>query len=210
MPQTVVFGGLGGVERTHHHRFHHHVARRQWFRFLAVLVHHPRQQRLVQRTPVHADPHRLMVFDCALHHDAEIVVVLAPHRHVAGIDAVLGQRARRGWILLEQQMPVVVEVAHDRHRHAALVQALHNRRHSGRGVLVVHRDAHNLRTRRRQRRNLLDGSRNVGRVGVGHRLHHHRNLPAHAYLPDFDRWRFPAMNFSHTSSLPAIWPTATP
>jgi hypothetical protein len=38
---------------------------------------------------------------------------------------------------------------------------------------------------------------NVRRVGVGHRLHDDRNLPADANLPDFDRGCFSALNLRH-------------
>jgi len=66
----------------------------------------------------------------------------------------------------------------------------------------VDRDAHDLRARESEGRNLFDGARNVCRVGIGHRLHDDRNLPADANLPDFDRARFSALNLRHASSLP--------
>ena len=46
---------------------------------------------------------------------------------------------------------------------------------------------------------------NVGRVGVGHRLHDDRNFPAHANVADLDCGCLSALNFRHidlTSSLP--------
>ena len=193
-----MLGRLGRLQRAHHHRFHHHVARGQRIGLLAVLVHHARQQRLVQRSPVHADAHRLLVLDRALHHYLEIVVVLLPDRSVAGIDPVLRQRLRGCRILLQQQVPVVVEIAHDRHPDPALVQSLHDRRNRRGGLLVVHRNAHNLRPGHRQRSNLLDGAGDIGRVGVGHRLHDNRDLPAHANVADLDRGCLPALNLWHS------------
>ncbi len=81
--QPVAFGRARGVDRAHQHRFDHHVARIRRLGPFGILVHHPGQQSLVQRTPVHADPHRLLVFDRALDHGAEVVIVLAADRDIA-------------------------------------------------------------------------------------------------------------------------------
>ena len=156
---------------------------------------------MVERAPVDADAHRLLVLDGALDHHLEVVVVLLADGCIAGVDAVLGQRPRRSGELLEQQVAVVVEVAHDGHAQSARFQALHDVRNGRRGVVVVDRDADDLRGRLRQRRDLFDGARNVRRVGVGHRLHDDRNLPADANLPDLDRGCFSALNLRHASSL---------
>ena len=100
--EAVALGGGGGVERADDHRFHHHVAGGQRLGELAVLVHHAREQGLIERAPVDADADRLLVLDGALDHGAEVVVVLAADGDVAGIDAVLGESARGGGIFLEQ------------------------------------------------------------------------------------------------------------
>ncbi len=92
--QPVAFGSARGVDRAHQHRFDHHVPCIRRLGPFGILVHHPRQQSLVQRTPVHADPYRLLVFYRALDHGAEVVIVLAANRDIPWIDAVLGQRAR--------------------------------------------------------------------------------------------------------------------
>jgi hypothetical protein len=208
--QAVVLGGGGGFQRAHHDGLQHHLARRQRLLQLIVLVHHLGQQRLVERAPVDADAHRLLVFDSALDHDAEVVVVLAANGDVAGVDAVLGQRPRRGGKFFEQQVAVVVEVADDGHAQAALVQAFDDVRNGRGGLLVVHRDAHDLRAGQRQGRYLFDGARYVRRVGVGHRLHDDRNLPAHANLSDSDCAGFSTLNLRHASSLPATSRSSKP
>ncbi len=133
---------------------------------LAVLVHHARQQRLIERAPVDADAHRLVILDRALHHGAEVVVVFAADRNVAGIDAVLGQRARRGGIFLEQDVAVVVKIADDRHAQAALLETFNDVRNGGRSVFVVHRDANELRAGKGQRRNLFNGAIATSAVSV--------------------------------------------
>ena len=99
-------------------------------------------------------------------------------------------------------MAVVVEVADDGHADAALVEAFDDVRNGCRGVVVVDRDADQLGAGERERRNLLDGALDVGRVGVGHRLDDDGNFPADANVADVDGWGFPALNLCHASSLP--------
>ena len=121
--QAVALGGLGGVERADDHGFHHDVAGGQRARRAGVLVHHAGEQRLVERAPVDADADGLLVLDGALDHDLEVVVVFLADGGVAGVDAVLGEGAGGGGVLLEQEVAVVVEVADDGDADAALVEA---------------------------------------------------------------------------------------
>ena len=97
-----------------------------------------------------------------------------------------------------------MEVAHDGNVKTPLRKAFDYMRHGGSGVLVVDGDANDLRPGQGQGRNLLDGARNVGRVGVGHGLHDHRNLPADANVTNLDRGCFPALNLRHSSILPIL------
>ena len=106
------------AQRALAHRLEHDLAVRQRLRPLGVLVHQRGEQRAVERAPVDADAHRLAVRDRHLDHAAEVVVVLRAGADVAGVDAVLVQRPRALGVLGQQQVAVVVEVAHDRHAHA--------------------------------------------------------------------------------------------
>ena len=117
-------------------------------------------------------------------------------RYLASARAVGGK-------LFQQQMAVIVEVADDGHTQPALVEALDDMRNRRGGFVVVDRDAHDLRAGQSERRSLLDGALNVPRVGVGHRLHDDRKLPADANLPNLDDACFSALNLRHASSLPA-------
>ena len=92
-------------------------------------------------------------------------------------------------MLGEQLVADVVEIADDRHRHADLEQALLDVRHGGGGLVAVDRDAHDLGTGGRQRRDLADGPVDIGRVGVGHRLDDDRGAAAHEYAAHVDRHR---------------------
>ena len=91
---------------------------------LRVLIHHAREQLLVEAAPVDADAHRLAVADRALDHGGELLVALRAAADVAGIDAVLGERLRAIRILRQQLVAVVVEVADQRHVAAARVEPL--------------------------------------------------------------------------------------
>jgi hypothetical protein len=101
-----------------------------------------------------------------------------------GVDAVLVERRGGGRVLREQQVAVVVEVAHERHGHAQVVEAGAQLGDGGRGLVVVDRDAHDLGAGARERRHLLGRRGRVGGVGVGHRLHHDRVRRAHRHRAD--------------------------
>ena len=202
MAESVALGGSGGFERAGDHGFDHHVARGQRLRQLAVLVHHARQQRLIERAPVDADADWLVILDGAFDHDAEVRVVFAADGNVAGIDAVLGERARSCGIFLEQDVAVVMKIADDRHAQAALFETFNDVRNGCCCVFVVDRDANQFRAGERERCNLFNGALNVGCVGVGHRLDDDGNFPADADVADADSWSFSALNLRHNSSLP--------
>ena len=114
---------------------------------LRVLVHQAREQVLVEAAPVDADAHRLAVAAGRLDHLGELRIALAAAADVARVDAVLGERLGAGRVLAQQLVPVEVEVADDRHRHAELRQALDDVRHRRRRLVGVDGDAHQLRAR---------------------------------------------------------------
>ncbi len=202
--QAELLGQLCRIQRAHHHRFHGHFAR--IFRIVEprILVHHAGQQRLIERSPVHADAHRLLILHRDFDHGAEIRVARLADAGVAGIDAVLGQIARALGILRQQNVPVVVEVADDGHADALLVELLDNMR-NGRGrLVVVHGHAHQFRPGTSQLRHLLHGRRDVCRIGIGHGLHHNWCIRPHAHTANQGGHGLSALNVSHmgTSILP--------
>ena len=78
-------------------------------------------KRLIQRSPVHAYAHGLLVLHGNLDHGAEVVVVLASDAGVAGIDAVFGQALGASGVFGEQEVSVVMEVADDGDAQALLL-----------------------------------------------------------------------------------------
>ena len=88
----------------------------------ALLIHQVGEQFLVERAPVGADAHRLVVLDRGLDDGAELAVFLFLEADIAGIDPVLVERHRAGGMIGEQLVADIVEVAHERHV-AALLEA---------------------------------------------------------------------------------------
>src|SRR5579885_2851145 len=60
--QAVFFGECGGVQRTYNHGFHGDFAGVFGLGKKGILVHHPGEQRAVERAPVHADADRFLIF----------------------------------------------------------------------------------------------------------------------------------------------------
>ncbi len=198
--QTVTLRGFGRKQSACHDGIQRHLSRVLRFGKAVVLIHHPREKRAVKGAPIDADANRLAVLDGRLDHGAEIVVVFLADIDVARIDAVLGQRAGAGGILLQQKVAVVVEVADDRHAHAEHVQRVDNLRDGSRGRVGVHGDAYQLRPGARQRHDLIYGGCDVGRIRVGHGLDHNRIRSAHLHAANAYRYRLAARDLCHPSS----------
>ena len=186
--QADLLGALGRQQRRLHHRLARHRARiASAFGELGVLVHQLREQLLIERAPVGADAHRLVVLDRHLDDGGELPVLLVLEADIAGIDAVLVERLGAGRMIGEQLVADVVEVADQRHVDAHLQQPLLDVRHGGGRLVAVDRDAHDLGAGARQRRDLARGAFDVGGVGIGHRLHDDRRAAADRDAADVDR-----------------------
>ncbi len=86
-------------------------------------------------------------------------------------------------------MADIVEIAHQRHIQPHGFELFADMGHGGRRFGLVDGDAHQFRARPRQQRHLCDGRVDIGGVGVGHRLHHHRGAAANLHLPHHDAMR---------------------
>ena len=94
----------------------------------SVLVHQSRKESLVQRAPIHADPHRFLVFHGNPDNGLEIVIP-AGRADVARVDAVLGQRPGSIRVLGQEDVSVVVEVAYDGYMAGHHLQTFHDTGH---------------------------------------------------------------------------------
>ena len=177
-------GTRRALERRGDHGFAHDLLRRQWRGARVVLVHHAREQVLVEAAPVHADAHGLLVLAGELDHLGELRIALAAAADIAGVDAVLRQRLRASRMFAQQLVTVEVEVADDGHADAELREAVADRRDRGGRRGFVHGDAHQLGAGARQRLDLLRGAFDVGRVRVGHRLDDDGRGPTDGHATD--------------------------
>ena len=177
--QAKRFGAARVADRGNHQGFAHHGLGFPRLGTAAVVVHHTGHQFVVQAAPVHADAHRLVVAAGHFDHLREVVVATLAPAHVAGIDAVFGQGLRALGKLREQLVAVVVEVAHQRHRHAHAVELFADGGHLARGFGRVDGDAHHFGTGQGQCLDLHRRGDGIGRIGIGHGLHHHRRAAAH-------------------------------
>jgi hypothetical protein len=134
---------------------------------------------LVKATPVHANANRLIETHGRFDHLTELQIALVALAHVAGVDAVFGQRLGTRWVVGQQAVAVVMEVADQGHIDAHFVELVANVRHSLGGFGGVDGDAHHLGASDGQLFDLDGGADHVDRVGVGHGLHAHRCAAAH-------------------------------
>ncbi len=151
-----------------------------------VFVHQLGQQFLIERTPIGADPHRLVVLVRDLDDVGELGVALVLEADIAGIDAVFVERLGAGRIIRQQLVADIVEIADQGRGDAALAQAVADMRHGGGGFFAIDRDAHQFGAGARQRGDLGDRALDIGGVGVGHRLHHDRRTAADGDIADHD------------------------
>ena len=104
--------------------------------------------------------------------------------HVTRVDAVLGQCLGTVWIVGQQLVAVVMEIADQRHVAAHLAQPVAYRCDHACGLRRFHRDAHQLRAGTRQLRHLDGRGDFILGVGVGHGLHHNRRTAAYSDRTD--------------------------
>ena len=117
---------------------------------------------------------------------ANCAVALVLETDIAGIDAVFVERLGAGRILRQQLVADIMEIADQGRGDAALAQLVADMRHRGRGLIAVDRDPHQFGTGARKGRDLLHRARDIGGVGIGHRLHHDRRAPADGDIADHD------------------------
>src|SRR6185312_1806741 len=206
--QAEFLGPRGRIQRRTQQRLARHMRGVPGVDATGVLVHQGSHHRLVERAPVRADAHRLVVAQRLLDDRGELALVLLAETDVAGVDAVLGQYLGTGRLAFQQLMTVVVKVADDRHLHPHHRQPFGDARHRRRRGRGIDRDAHQFGAGAGQFGDLLRGAGRVLGVGIGHRLHHDRRTATHLHLSDLyaytdparvrlGRTWFPGLRFTH-------------
>ena len=158
-----------------------------------ILVHQMREQFLVERTPIGADAHRLVVADRGLDNGAELLVLLVLEADIAGIDPVFVERLGAGRMIGQQLVADIMKIAD---RAARATPNFGSRsRICGTAAAASSRSTvmrTSLRAGARQRRDLPRRRLDVGGVGIGHRLHDDRRAAADGDAADIDAtvsWR---------------------
>ena len=170
-----------------------------------VVVHHPREQRLVETAPVDADAHRFPVRDRDLDQGRELGVALAAFADVARIDPVLRERGRAAGVLRQQLVPVEMEVADQRDAAADVIEPPADLGHRRGGLRRIDRHADELRPGPGERGDLGHRRLDVRCIRVGHRLHDDRGAAADYDAADIDAARgaaldLPALDRAHSGA----------
>ncbi|MNU66455.1 hypothetical protein D3C71_557700 [compost metagenome] len=158
--------------------------RRTGFR---IAIHQSGQEILIERAPVDADTHRLVVTDRHFDDVAELLVLLVLEADIARIDAVLCQRFRAGRMVGEQLVANIVEIADQRHIHAEPQKALAHLRHGGGTLVAIDGDAHDFRTGLIECRDLRHRRIDIRGIRIGHRLYDDRRTATHDDSAHIDR-----------------------
>ena len=143
---------LGGLERREDHALGDDLLRRAPEVPVRVLLHLPHDELLVQGAAVHADAHGPPEVTRHGADRRELLVAPLPRPDVARVDPVLVERPRHLRVFRQEGVPVVVEVADERHVAARVEEPLLDLGHGPRGLVDVHRHAHELGARRRRAR----------------------------------------------------------
>ena len=181
-----LLGKVGRNQSRLDDRLARHLLRRHRRIVVLIVVHQPGQEFLVERAPVDADAHRLVVADRRLDNGRELAVLLLAKADIARIDAVFGQSLRAGRMIGQQFVADVMEIADQRNIETEPFETVADLRHGGCAFVAVDRDAHDLRAGTIEGCNLCDRGIDVCRIGVGHRLHDDGGVTADDNAADID------------------------
>ena len=125
---------------------------------------------------------------------------LRPIEQLPGLILYFASDRGRLRVFLEEEMPVVVEVADDGRRPALFGDTLDDIRHGFGGGVIVDSNADHLRPGAGKRGYLLDRALDIGGVGIGHRLHNDRCIRTDANAAYIHRYRTPTLDLWHKVS----------
>ena len=140
-------------------------------------------------------------------HIGEFFIALRTLAHIARIDAVFGQCFGAVGEFGQQAFAVEMEIAHQRHGAAHVIQTAADFGHLGCGFGRVHGNPHHFRACIRQRFDLRGGGGGIGGVGVGHRLNDDRIFRTDGNMVDLDLVGFAAGDVGHGLYCDCRWIT---
>ena len=142
-----------------------------------------RKHFLIERAPVGANAHGLVMFDRQFDNGAELLVLLFLETDISGIDAIFGEGFRASGMIGEQFVADIMKIANQRRQNPQGVELFTDFWHGRRGLVAVHGDPHQFRAGLRQSRDLPHCKVNIRRVRIGHALHDHRRAAADDHSP---------------------------
>ena len=103
----------------------------QWLLAQVIFIHNPRQQVLIQATPVHPNAHRFVIFYCYLNHTGKLLIPFFTLTDIAGVDAVLGQGPGTFGVVIEQLVAIEMEITNQGHETVMTIKIGANFRYRG-------------------------------------------------------------------------------
>ena len=195
--QAALQGELGGFERGQYHALVDDFIGAVAQEAVGILLHLAHDQLLIEGAAVDADAHGLAVIAGDIADGGELFVAALAGSYIAGIDAVFIEGGGGARIFCKQNVPVVVEIADERRVASGVEHALLDLGDGGSRFGNVYGDAHHLRTCGGELEALLGGGRDVGGVGVGHRLDDDGRASADLDAANFYGVGGEAMGFQH-------------
>ena len=182
MREPHFFSQRGAVDGGRHQRTTRDHRRFFGYGLFRVVIHHAHDQLGIEAAPVDADAHRLVVTAGELDHGGKLFVALRTAPDIARINTQLGQRLSARRMLCQQAVAVEMKITHQRCVHTHRGELVAYMRHGRGGLGGVNGHTHNLGTCACQRCGLGHCASDIGRIGVGHRLHHDRRAATNGNL----------------------------
>ena len=193
-PQPQRFGLGSALKGRNYQRFTHHSIGFLRRILSGIFVHHARDQFWIQRSPVHADAHRLVKFDGSLNHCPKLVIALAALADVTRIDTQFRQGNSAVRHLGQQLVTIKMKITSKGNIDAHRVELRANLRHRARGFQCVNSDSHDFRSSTRKRCHLRDRGSDIFGIGIGHGLHHDGRITPNEDVANFDLPRYTALD----------------
>ena len=175
-------GLLGTLQRRTHKSLAHYSLSVPGLGPGGVFIHKARQQFLVKAAPVHTNTNGPVKPQGRLNHGPKLAVALGATAHIAWVNSVLRKRGGTLRHLGQELMAIEMKVAHQGNGAAHFVELLAYGWHLAGGLEGIDSNTYNLGAGKGKVAHLNSRCNGVGRVRVGHGLHHHWGISPHENL----------------------------